>query len=284
MQKLSDRVIVITGGSMGIGLEVAKQCVAEGAKVVIAARDEGSLKTACSLLDEVAFCERFFYRLDIGNYQEVKSFASWCGDKFGAVYGLVNCAGIYGPIGKTYKIDIAKFAETIQINFLGVVNMCHAFIPMMKSDSRKKIINYSGGGAATPFPNYSAYATSKIATVRFTENLSIELADESFDVNCIAPGFVITRLHQDTLAAGQDGATKAFYENTKRQMDNGGISAAIPAGLTVFFLSAESDGITGKFISAQWDPWREKPFQDRLRTDKDLATLRRIDDKTFFKK
>jgi NAD(P)-dependent dehydrogenase (short-subunit alcohol dehydrogenase family) len=154
----------------------------------------------------------------------------------------------------------------------------------MKSDSRKKIINYSGGGAATPFPNYSAYATSKIATVRFTENLSIELADERFDVNCIAPGFVITRLHRDTLAAGPDGATKAFYENTKKQMDNGGTSAAIPAGLTVFLLSAESDGITGKFISAQWDPWRKKTFQDRLRADKDFATIRRIDDKTFFKK
>jgi len=269
---------------MGIGLEVAKQCAAEGAKVVIAARDEGNLKTACSLLGEVSSCERFFYRLDIGNYQEVKSFASWCGDNFGAVHGLVNCAGIYGPIGKTYKIDIAKFAETIQINFLGAVYMCHAFIPLMKSDSRNKIINYSGGGAATPFPNYSAYATSKIAIVRFTENLSIELADESFDVNCISPGFVITRLHQDTLAVGPDGATKAFYENTKKQMDNGGISAAIPAALTVFFLSAESDGITGKFISAQWDPWREKTFQDRLRADKDFATIRRIDDKTFFKK
>lgn len=284
MKKLSDKVIVITGGSMGIGLEVAKQCAAEGAKVVIAARDEGNLKTACSLLDEVSSCERFYCRLDIGNYKDVESFAAWCRDKFGAVYGLVNCAGIYGPIGKTYKVDITKFAETIQINFLGTVHMCHAFIPLMKSDSRKKIINYSGGGAATPFPNYSAYATSKIATVRFTENLSIELEDESFDVNCISPGFVITRLHQDTLAAGSDSATKAFYENTKKQMDNGGISAAIPASLTVFFLSAESNGITGKFISAQWDPWREKTFQDRLRADKDFATIRRIDDKTFFKK
>jgi len=47
---------------------------------------------------------------------------------------------------------------------------------------------------------------------------------------------------------------------------------------------AESDGITGKFIAAQWDPWREKPFQDRLRADKDFATIRRIDDKIFFKK
>jgi NAD(P)-dependent dehydrogenase (short-subunit alcohol dehydrogenase family) len=202
------------------------------AKVVIAARDEGNFKKACSMLDEIASCERFFYRLNIGSYPEVKAFASWCGDKFGSIYGLVNCAGIYGPIGKTYTIDIEKFAETIQINFMGVVNMCHAFIPIMKADAipvvqsesvprakadaRRKIISFAGGGAASPFPNYSAYATSKIATVRFTENLSIELADESFDVNCIAPGFVITRLHKDTLAAGPDGATKAFYENTKK--------------------------------------------------------------------
>jgi hypothetical protein len=67
-------------------------------------------------------------------------------------------------------------------------------------------------------------------------------------------------------------------------MEKGGISAEIPASLTLFFLSEESDGITGKFISAQWDLWKEKAFQDRLQSDKDFATVRRIDDKTFFKK
>ncbi|MBL7172095.1 MAG: SDR family oxidoreductase [Desulfobacteraceae bacterium] len=152
-----------------------------------------------------------------------------------------------------------------------------------ETGGRKKIINYSGGGAAGPFPRFSAYATSKAAIVRFTENLALELADEGFDVNSIAPGFVITRLHQDTLEAGPELATEAFHENTKKQMESGGVPPEKAADLTAFLLSDASDGITGKFLSAPWDAWQEEAFQERLRTDKDFATLRRIDDKTFFK-
>jgi 3-oxoacyl-[acyl-carrier protein] reductase len=145
----------------------------------------------------------------------------------------------------------------------------------MKSPSRKKIVNYSGGGAASPFPNYSAYATSKIALVRYTENIALELAAESIDINCIAPGFVITRLHRQTLAAGSEAAGASFYEGTKKQMESGGVPPEKAADLTAFLLSDESDGITGKFISAPWDPWDSLEFQGRLRSDKDFCTIRR---------
>jgi 3-oxoacyl-[acyl-carrier protein] reductase len=177
-----------------------------------------------------------------------------------------------------------RFNEAIGTNFLGTVYMCNAFIPIMNSNGRKKVVNFSGGGAASPFPNYSAYATSKVAIVRLTENLSIELAEEGFDVNCIAPGFVITRLHQQTIDVGPELATKTFFENTKKQIESGGQPVEKAVFLTIFLLSSDSDGITGKFISAPWDNWQDKDFQNRLRTDKDFATLRRIDDKTFFKK
>jgi 3-oxoacyl-[acyl-carrier protein] reductase len=149
---------------------------------------------------------------------------------------------------------------------------------------RKKIVNYSGGGAASPFPNYSAYATSKIAIVRFTENLSMELSSEDFDINCVAPGFVLTRLHKQTLEAGNKTAGDAFYETTKRQIEAGGVPVEKGADLTCFLLSGESDGISGKFISAPWDPWQTLEFQKLLRNNKDVATLRRIDNKSFFKK
>jgi NAD(P)-dependent dehydrogenase (short-subunit alcohol dehydrogenase family) len=154
----------------------------------------------------------------------------------------------------------------------------------MKGNFHRKIVNYSGGGAATPFPRYSAYATSKIAIVRFTENLSLELAEDGFDVNCVSPGFVLTRLHQDTLAAGSKAASHAFYENTRKQIESGGVPPEKAADLTAFLLSSGSDGITGKFIAVPWDAWENKDFRDRLRTDRDFATIRRIDDKTFFKR
>lgn len=281
---LSPKTIIISGGSQGIGLSIARKCAKEGARVVIAARNKDALEKARHEVNAVLNADHLVYSVDVGDYDKVREFYKWCKKRVRNIHGLVNCAGVYGPIGKLYKIDIKSYHEAVRINFLGTVNICHAFHPLFNSSSRKKIVNFSGGGAATPFPNYSAYATSKIAIVRFTENLALELREEKFDVNCVAPGFVITRLHQQTLAAGAENSGAAFFENTRKQIENGGVSPEIAAELTVFLLSEKSDGITGKFISAPWDPWRDEAFQERLRIDPDLATLRRIDDKTFFKK
>ena len=284
MGLFDSKVIVITGGSLGIGLEIAKACASEGASVILAARDQANLQKALIDLSQISNKEHQCYSLNVGKHEEVGAFGRWCSERFNKIDGLVNCAGVYGPIGRSHQVDMGNFREAVETNFLGTVYMCHAFIPLFRSSRRKKIVNYSGGGAATPFPNFSAYATSKVAIVRFTENLSIELSDEGFDVNCVAPGFVATRLHQETLQAGEECATKSFYEFTKKQMESGGVPAQKAAKLTVFLLSSESDGITGRFISAPWDPWQDKEFQNRLRADRDFATLRRIDEKTFFKK
>jgi len=281
---LDAKNIVITGGSLGIGFEVAKKATIAGARVIIAARNEGDLKKALEVMKNISGNDHQIYKLDVGQCDEVQNFAKWCADRFGTIDGLVNCAGIYGPIGKFPQIDIKKFDEAIRINFLGTAHMCHAFIPVMKASVRKKIINYSGGGAASPFPHYMAYATSKIAIVRFTENLALEMSGDGFDVNCVAPGFVITRLHQDTLAAGPALCQPAFYENTKKQIESGGVPPDKAANLTVYLLSSASDGITGKFVSAPWDAWEDEAFRERLRSDNDFTTLRRIDNKMFFKK
>jgi len=284
MQRLESKTIIVTGGSLGIGLAVAKKCAEEGARVILAARNENDLMNAVAEIKKISSKEHRYYSIDISKLEEVKNFAGWCNQRNIVVNGLVNCAGVYGPIGKTTEIDLTKFTDAIQINFLGTVYMCSVFALLIKSDNRKKIINYSGGGAASPFANYSAYATSKIAIVRFTENLSIELADENFDINCVAPGFVITRLHQQTLDVGKEKAGSSFLENTIKQIETGGVPPEEAANLTAFLLSEESDGISGKFISAPWDGWNEIDFQKLLRDDKDFATLRRIDNKTFYKK
>ena len=120
--------------------------------------------------------------------------------------------------------------------------------------------------------------------MRFTENLALELNEDNFNINCVAPGFVITRLHQETIKAGYITAGNAFYETTKKQIESGGVPAEKAASLIIYLLSDDSNGITGKFISAPWDEWSKKKFQNLLRNDKDFATLRRIDNKTFYKK
>jgi len=112
----------------------------------------------------------------------------------------------------------------------------------------------------------------------------MELGDDGYDINCIAPGFVITRLHNDTIEAGPDSAGRAFFENTKKQAKDGGVPPEKAAELTVFLLSDDSNGINGKFLSAPYDPWQDKAYQEKLRENNDLATLRRIDEKYFYKK
>ena len=283
MDKLNSKRIIITGGSLGIGFAIAKACAGQGAEVIIAARNQGNLEDSLKKIKSISEKNHIAYSLDVGDLKAIKVFAEWIKNEGLVVNGLVNCAGIYGPIGKTPNIDMENFTHAIRINFLGTVYMCSVFSPLLVSSTNKKIVNYSGGGAASPFPNYSAYASSKAAIVRFTENLSRELDDDGFDINCIAPGFVITRLHQETVGAGSEMAGPGFYENTKKQIEEGGVPPEIAAELTIFLLSEDADGITGKFLSAPWDPWQDKTFQEKLREDNDLATLRRIDDK-YFKK
>lgn len=282
MNSLENKTVLITGGSLGIGYAISGKCAEAGAKVIIASRTEDDLKKAIRKLNRISDKGHSYKILDVSDKQQVSQFADEIRKKEGCIDGLVNCAGIYGPIGTLNDIDIEHFVKAININLLGTVFMCHYFSQLMKN-RKAKIVNYSGGGAATPFPNYSAYAVSKIGIVRLTENLSQELKLHGIEVNCIAPGFVVTRLHQQTIEAG-DKAGSSFLANTKEQIEKGGVPPDIAAELTVFLLSAESNGITGKFISAPWDSWRDSAFIEKLKSDKDFATLRRIDDKTFFKR
>lgn len=275
---LKGKTIFITGGSVGLGLAAAEKCAEAGARVIVASRTEKELDEALKKLSKHGSGHEKCV-LDVSQIAQVEKAARWAKEKFGALDGLINCAGVYGPIGALHEVDMHEFTKAIQINFLGTVYMCHSFAPLL-APKKGKILNYSGGGAATPFPNFSAYATSKIAIVRLSENLSEEFKPLGIAVNAVAPGFVITRLHQDTLKAG-DKAGKAFLENTKQQIEKGGVPAEVSANLAVYLLSDQSEGLTGRFISAPWDAWKEAAFIEKLKTRKNFTTLRRIDDKGF---
>ena len=133
----------------------------------------------------------------------------------------------------------------------------------------------SGGGATKPLPNLSAYAASKAGLVRFGETLAEELREAGIDVNMVAPGALNTRLLEEILEAGPDVVGDAFYSASVKQKAAGGTPLEVGAGLCVFLGSRASDGITGKLISAPWDPWqRFEAEKDRL--EGDVYTLRRI--------
>jgi NAD(P)-dependent dehydrogenase (short-subunit alcohol dehydrogenase family) len=183
---------------------------------------------------------------------------------------------VYGTKGPIETIDWQEWSDSIDINLKGTVLQCRSVIPHFKDNQHGKIIILSGGGATKPMPFLSAYAASKAAIVRFAETLAEEVKDFSIDVNTLAPGALNTRLLDEILAAGPQKVGKKFYEQSLKQQQQGGTPLTVGASLCVFLASSISDGITGKLISAVWDPWQNLPDYLEDLKNSDIYTLRRI--------
>jgi NAD(P)-dependent dehydrogenase (short-subunit alcohol dehydrogenase family) len=189
---------------------------------------------------------------------------------------VVNSAGIYGPKGLIEDNDWAAWTQAVEIDLYGAVLLCRAIVPHLKQRGYGKIIQLSGGGATAPLARLSAYAAAKAAVVRFAETLAVELAPHAVDVNCIAPGALNTRMLEEIIAAGPEAVGEALYQRSVEQKQKGGVPLERGAALAVFLATRASDGITGKLLSAVWDPWQDLPgHRDELATS-DIYTLRRI--------
>ena len=272
--KLHGKNALITGASQGLGKEIAKHFLTEGAKVAICARDAALLESTREELGAAG--GRIVARAcDVSSENEVDALISFARQELGPIDILVNNAGIYGPKGATESVDWKEWTRTIEINLYGVLLPCRALIPAFKKNRAGKIIILSGGGATSPLPLISAYAASKAAVVRLMETLAEELRDYSVDVNGIAPGALNTRLLDETIAAGPAIVGADFYRRALKQRDSGGVPLDKGASLAVYLASAQSNGITGKLISAQWDPWES--LHDHLEDlQSEIYTLRRI--------
>lgn len=213
---------------------------------------------------------------DVSSEDEVYQLFRRIESELGPVGVLVNNAGVYGPKGESENVPLCEWKRAIEINLFGTFLPCRAAIPQMKLSGRGKIINLSGGGATNPLPRFSAYAASKAAVVRLSETLAEELRGFAIDVNAVAPGALNTRLLDEVLAAGPMAVGASFYEKALQQRGSGGVPLEKGARLCVYLASSESDGITGKLISAQWDPWeRLHQFREHL-VSSEIYTLRRI--------
>ena len=275
--KLNQRNALITGGSQGLGKVIASHFLAEGARVVICSRNETELQAA---RDELA--EKFpggvilSRPCDVSNEAQVNALVNFTLEEFGSLDALVLNAGVYGPMGDTESVSLEEWRRAMDINLFGVLLPCRAVIPHFKKAVRGKIVVLSGGGATNPLPQISAYAASKAAVVRLMETLAEELRKFNVEVNAIAPGALATRLVDEVLAAGPEKVGAAFYEKNKVWKEKGATPLELGAALAVWLASEASNGITGKLISAQWDPWKTLPEHREELAKSDIYCLRRI--------
>jgi NAD(P)-dependent dehydrogenase (short-subunit alcohol dehydrogenase family) len=275
---LNGRAALITGASHGLGLAIARAYVEAGASVFMCAREAEALETARREVAGLAQDGQVVAAraADVARPADVDQLASAVFETFPRLHVLVNNAGVYGPMGLIEDVDWDAWVKAIEINLLGSVLVCRAVVPHFRTHRYGKIVQLSGGGATNPLPGISAYAASKAAIVRFAETLAEEARADRIDVNAIAPGPLNTRLLDEVLAAGPERVGQAFYDRALSQKDRGGAPLERGAALAVFLGSAASDGITGKLLSAIWDPWEtlDQHLSDLQGTD--VYTLRRI--------
>jgi len=266
--ELQNKVCLIVGASGTLGAAVAETFAQAGARLALTGR--AAIPEAAG---EQAHTLRL--KLDIRSRTEVRSVLQRVRDELGSLDVVVNCSGIQGPIGPAQTVDPEEWVRAVETNLFGCFYLAHAAIPIMISQRGGRIIFFSGGGATSGRPFFSAYGAAKAAVVRLTETLAEELRDQGVQVNAIAPGAVHSRMWNEMRAAGAAGGQKLLEE--LNQMDRtGGVPPERAASLALFLASNRSKNLTGRLISAVHDKWEE--MEPRIATimSTEAGTLRRV--------
>ena len=270
---------LVTGATGVLGVAIAARLRARGADLVLTGRSAAALEALAAELRNEAGGALETVICDLAVPGAVDALMAALDGRLDV---LVNNAAIPGPIGPVAGSDFAAWDETIRFNLLLPVEICRAAIGLLAAAAapgrrRAKIINMSGGGATSPRPNFSAYSVAKTGVVRFTEILAQEVRTQGIDVNAVAPGALPSVMTRNILAAGP--ALCAPHELAiaeKAQGEAGAAAMARATELIAWLAAPVSDGVTGRLIAAQWDPWPNFPALREALDASDIYTLRRI--------
>lgn len=278
MGVLTAKNAIVTGASRGLGAMIARAMWREGANLLLVARSADALiNVAGELRCSGASGQRVeTLAVDLCAEDAVPRILAAARARWQTVEVLVNNAAIQGPVGVAWENEWNAWEATLRVNLLAPIQLCRACVRWMGESNRGKIVNVSGGGATSARPNFSAYATAKVGLVRFSEILAQETRPLNIQVNCVAPGVMNTEMLQAIVRAGPDRAGAAEYRQATQPPESADATLRRAAELCVFLGSPASDAITGKLISAVWDPWERLPEHADELTGSDLYTLRRI--------
>jgi NAD(P)-dependent dehydrogenase (short-subunit alcohol dehydrogenase family) len=193
MGRLSGKKAVITGGTRGIGLAIAKAYAMEGASVVVSSRSSDSLGIA---LDEMG---KFRLQIagiqaDVANLDDVKKLLGFTLEQLGGLDIWVNNAGIAGPYGPTWALEVETFEHVLRTNILGVYHGSVVAMQYFLNQEHGKLINMLGAGARRPAIFQTAYGSSKAWVRSFTKTLAEESKEKNVGVFAYSPGLVLTDL------------------------------------------------------------------------------------------
>lgn len=247
----TDRTVIVTGASGGIGREISLRLLGEGANVVLAARSDGIHGTA----DESDAGERALpVETDVTDEASVEKTIDEAVGTFGGIDGLVNNAGIAGPTAPIEEVDREEFDHTMAVNVTGQFLMAKHAASHLRESDRASVVNVSSISGKRPLEGRTPYTASKTAVIGLTRTLAFELGEDDVTVNAVCPGATkgprIKRvIERQAEERGVD------YEEAKRQVftDDAALGELVEpedvAGLVSFLLGPDARHITAQDLN-----------------------------------
>jgi NAD(P)-dependent dehydrogenase (short-subunit alcohol dehydrogenase family) len=240
-KRMDGKVALVTGGSSGLGLAIAKAFVAEGAKVVVTGRRAAELEAAAKAIGAVAVPG------DARDPDTAARAVAACVERFGGLTTLVNNAGVIGN-GTVEKTSREEWDRIVSISVGGTFETTRAAIPALRAGAANgaSVLNFSSVAGNRPFGGLTAYCVAKAAVEMMTKCLALELAPDRIRVNAMAPGVIVTNLHTVTGAVAD---YPAFLERGKTTHPLGFVGAPDDAAELALFLSSDAARwITGAIV------------------------------------
>jgi NAD(P)-dependent dehydrogenase (short-subunit alcohol dehydrogenase family) len=193
--KLKDKVALITGGSMGIGLAVAEGFAKEGVHLVLSARDENRLNVTVEKIKSVFKVSVFGHASDMTKAEDIKNLAAFADEKFGGVDIIINNAG-EGTNETIAEAPDEKWYYYWDLHVMAAIRLSRALLPHMKKRGGGVIINNASICAKQPLGHEPIYNTTKAALAMFSKCLANEVIKDNIRVNTINPGLILTEAWQ----------------------------------------------------------------------------------------
>jgi NAD(P)-dependent dehydrogenase (short-subunit alcohol dehydrogenase family) len=249
---LKEQVVLITGGSRGLGKAFTQALAAAGARVAITARSEEELKATAK---EIADAGGQVVAIPADVTDDAARVISKVEQTFGPITLLVNNAGRLRALGVVGKVDPASWWQEIETNLRGPFLCCHAVLPGMRSRRNGRIINIASGAGLQGNPTTSAYGVSKTALIRFSETLALETAHEGIKVFAVHPGTVRTPMTSYAHDAAEVTQRAPEVQQWFRQLFAEGADTPIERSVDLILRLAagEGDSLSGCYIDVEDD-------------------------------
>jgi short-subunit dehydrogenase len=207
---LLGKIVVITGGSRGLGLAMAEECARRGANVAICARDRGELDVARERLERKFGVEVLAEVCDVTNNEDVEQFLTAVLSRFGHVDVLINNAGVIS-VGPVESQTLTDYQEAMDVMYWGVVYPTLTILSHMKARGAGRIANITSFGGKVAVPHLLPYGAAKFAAVGFSEGMRAELKKDGILVMTVCPGLMRTGSHLNAYFKGKNRSEYTWF-------------------------------------------------------------------------